>query len=97
MKLVILGNGFDLHHGYKTSFSHFRNHLLNSKNEIDKKLILDVDTVLKSQKINLKDDILWNDFERIVGKIMNRESNVKVKDIEILGLVEDFTEKFYFY
>lgn len=97
MKLVILGNGFDLHHGYKTSFSHFRNHLLNSEKETDKKLITDVDIVLKSQKVNLEEGILWNDFERIIGKIMNTGSNNKIGDIELLDLIEDFTENFYFY
>ena len=97
MKLVILGNGFDLHHGYKTSFSDFRNHLLNSKDENDKKLISDVDIILKSKNVNFEEGILWNDFERIIGQIMKSESNIKIEEIELLSLVEDFTERFYIY
>ena len=98
MKLVILGNGFDLHHGYKTSFSDFRNHLLNSKEENDKKLISDVDIVLKSQKINIEEGILWNDFEKIIGKIMQNGSKTKkIADIQLLSLTEKFTQRFYHY
>lgn len=98
MKLVILGNGFDLHHGYKTSFSDFRNHLLKSKKESDKKLITDIDIVLKSQKVNLEEGILWNDFERIIGKIMQSGSKTKkIEDIQLLSLAENFTHRFYDY
>lgn len=97
MKLVILGNGFDLHHDYKTSFSHFRNHLKNSIDPIDKKLISDVDTVLKSQSVNIEEGILWNDFEKIIGKIMEKGSLVSVDNIELLSLTEKFTERFYVY
>lgn len=33
MKLVIIGNGFDIHHKYKTSFNDFRQFLLDNKDE----------------------------------------------------------------
>lgn len=37
MKLVILGNGFDLHHELNTSFSQFRDYLINKNaKEMDK-------------------------------------------------------------
>jgi hypothetical protein len=97
MKLVIIGNGFDLHHGYKTSFSNFREHLLNSSNESDQQLILDVDTVLKSQNINLKENILWNDFERIIGRMVESNPTLKVENILISSLTEEFTKRFFHY
>jgi hypothetical protein len=78
MKLVILGNGFDLHHGYKTSFSNFRNHLLNSNNKTDEQLISDIDIVLKFNKVNLEEGVLWNDFERIIGKMVEQKLTEEV-------------------
>lgn len=33
MKLVILGNGFDLHHGLNTSFDNFRSWCVEDENK----------------------------------------------------------------
>lgn len=96
MKLVILGNGFDLHHGYKTSFSDFRKYLLNSKNDADKELISDIDSILKSKNINLEEGILWNDFERIIGKMVEN-SDIKINDKSVSNLVPLFTKRFFEY
>lgn len=61
-KLYIIGNGFDLHHGLKTSYKHFcdsyakKNHYLWG--ELSK---------LYGSKIH--QDVWWSDFETMLGKI----------------------------
>ncbi len=97
MKLIILGNGFDLHHKYKTSFFNFRTHLQNSKNEKDLILISKIDELLRVNKNEQKTHLLWNDFEAIIGNIMKSDSykNHKVKNIP--NLIEEFTQSFYKY
>lgn len=74
MKLIILGNGFDLHHNYKTSFNDFRTHLQNSNKSEDKGLITKIDQLLDLSKEKQKTQLLWNDFETIIGKIIKSSS-----------------------
>lgn len=68
MKLVILGNGFDLHHGLPTSFNDFRTHLLESDLEENILLVEKIDELiikyLQSWNRILDDfDIDWREFE----------------------------------
>jgi len=93
MKLIILGNGFDLHHNYETSFNHFRTHLKNSIIAEDQNLLSKIDDLIKDDKSKQKYNLLWNDFESIIGEIMNTE-NYKSNTP---SLIEEFTEKFYKY
>jgi len=97
MKLIILGNGFDLHHKYKTSFYDFRTHLKNSKNDEDRNLISKIDELLEVNENEQKAHLLWNDFESIIGDIMKSTSYKKNKVKNIPNLVEEFTQNFYEY
>jgi len=96
MKLIIIGNGFDLHHNFKTSFSDFRTYLQISGNKDSLALISKIDELLDINTNGQKKHLLWNDFESIVGNIMNSNyKRHKVKDIPIL--LEEFTARFYEY
>lgn len=103
MKLVILGNGFDLHHGLRTSFAHYRDYLIaNNKNDI----VTKVDSLITRQKG--KSDfktIDWNDIEKYLFKEFDsiRMSNThsgEQKKILYNNLEQDmekFTEGLYQY
>jgi hypothetical protein len=97
MKLIILGNGFDLHHKYKTSFYDFRTHLLKSKNPVDQILIKKIDQLLDVNKEKPKTHLHWNDFEAIVGKTMTTGSFKKDSIKQAQFLIEEFTQNFYDY
>ena len=57
--LYIIGNGFDLHHGVKSSYNHFKKWL--EKNDQD--LLLEMEVLWNN---NFQ---LWSDFERALGDI----------------------------
>ncbi|MFT7606140.1 MAG: hypothetical protein ACI8VT_003739 [Saprospiraceae bacterium] len=95
MKLIILGNGFDLHHKYPTSFYDFRMHLKNSPKDEDHNLVSEIDKLIKVSEDDQKIQLLWNDFESIIGKTFN--STGKNHDTNIIILIEEFTQKFYKY
>jgi hypothetical protein len=58
-RLFIIGNGFDLHHGMKTSYWNFRNYLLETGTEI-----------LRTMEIfNMFQEDLWSDFEANLANI----------------------------
>lgn len=97
MKIIIIGNGFDLHHKYKTSFYDFRTHLKNSKNKQDQILISKIDELLEVTDNEQKSHLLWNDFESIIGDLMKSEEYKKHKIKDIPSLVEKFTQNFYEY
>jgi len=95
MKLIIIGNGFDLNHNFKTSFNHFRSYLNKSENLDNKTLIKNIDEL-----INYKEnDIQWNQFEEIIGHRMDPTFRFddKRKNSDIAVLIEQFTEKFHLY
>lgn len=61
-KVVIIGNGFDLHHGLKTSYQDFtQNGLSTEKKEKLKRF---------AKELNLDNEALWYDFEEIFRKII---------------------------
>jgi hypothetical protein len=97
MKIIIIGNGFDLHHKYKTSFYDFRTHLKNSKNKKNQILISKIDELLEVTDNEQKPHLLWNDFESIIGDLMKSEQYKKHKVKDIPSLVEKFTQNFYEY
>ena len=58
MKLFIIGNGFDLAHGYKTSYSHFREYLAENRLTLGSFYIPDIfSDVSKSD---------WSNFEQLL-------------------------------
>jgi len=61
MKLIVLGNGFDLHHGLKTSFDNFKNYCQ------DKEFVTKVDKIIKKH-MNDSDKtayLSWANIEEI--------------------------------
>lgn len=99
MKLVILGNGFDLHHGLKTSFSDFRSYLIKSKNEEYSKLAKDVDFILRHLDSNSSsnNELLWNDIENIFGLGLQSNSKRIINEIEVFPTITKLTKLFYNY
>ena len=95
MKLIIIGNGFDLHHGLKTSFSDFRNYLSNS--DSDTKLLKNVDFILGKQDNDSLNNLQWNDFEDIMGGHFTNGINKSSGDLNYYEVSTQFTERFYSY
>lgn len=58
-RLFIIGNGFDLHHGMKTSYWDFRNYLLETDTEILRTM----------EMFNMFQEDLWSDFEANLANI----------------------------
>ena len=59
-KLYIIGNGFDLHHGLKTSYADFRDNYAKKSSYIWN-LLLDI------YGEAIYDDMWWRDFEKMLG------------------------------
>lgn len=97
MKLIILGNGFDLHHGLKTSFFDFRNHLIESNIKANLQLVSKIDSLLSAQKIENTPKLLWNDYESGFAKIYEKQAEFVSKGLELNAISEEFAEKFYLY
>lgn len=58
-RLFIIGNGFDLHHGMKTSYWDFRDYLMETEIEI----------VRTMEMFNMFEEDLWSDFEANLANI----------------------------
>lgn len=98
MKLAIIGNGFDLHHGLKTSFNSFREYLIDSGEKND--LVSKIDLLINKQKKILKYDsvdLAWNNIEVILNSefesLPKNEENIE----KFEEIVEEFVEEFYKY
>lgn len=77
-KLYVIGNGFDLHHGLKTSYADFREYVRYKYNDIFIRL---------SHYIFNDDDKLWRDFENSLSQL-----NInKVMDVAISSFSNSFT------
>jgi len=61
--LYIIGNGFNLHHGLKTSYADFR------EDKVKKTPYLMKGLVQLYGKNNMYNDMWWNDFESMLGSI----------------------------
>lgn len=62
--LYIIGNGFDLHHGLKTSYLDFRDDYVKKRNPQMWNNLLDIYGDVPKQ-----DDFWWKDFENMLGKV----------------------------
>ncbi|WP_048882966.1 bacteriophage abortive infection AbiH family protein [Bacillus sp. 445_BSPC] len=58
-RLFIIGNGFDLHHGMKTSYWNFRDYLLETETEILRTM----------EMFNMFQEDLWSNFEANLANI----------------------------
>ena len=107
MKLVIVGNGFDIHHNYKTSFNNFREFLIENKN---KKLVEKIDkftTEALTQNINSsfkKEELMWNQFEELLSYYHTKQQLNAIQKFDnnseymnMIDLLDEFTEEFFHY
>lgn len=78
--LYIIGNGFDLHHGLKTSYSDFRDNCAKKKTVLWQPL-----QEIYGDAIN--NDMWWSNFEEILGKI-NYGHLTKTYNGDALGAVK---------
>ena len=79
--LAIIGNGFDLAHGLKTSFYDFACYMLNSNSYQNIKLMMDYFEIvkqysLKEENITIVDE--WYDFEKIAQKMVSNFSHAEI-------------------
>ena len=102
MKLVIIGNGFDLHHDLKTSFDNFRNKLRNSTDSEDKEIFDYVNNIIINSVGNLTipNTLNWNDFERIMNSYFINMRNSDHTEIFLDKFEEEmarFSSRFHEY
>lgn len=91
MKLVILGNGFDLYHGYKTSFVHFSEYLESNNKSL-------YNYFFKLLRINIEGNKLnWNNFEKKIGELFLKNNTTQKVDKEVYQNIELFSKMFYDY
>ena len=62
--LYIIGNGFDLHHGLRTSYLNFRDDYVKKKSSILWNDLLDI-----YGDAPQKNNLWWKDFENMLGKV----------------------------
>lgn len=84
-KLYIIGNGFDLHHGLKTSYVNFRDNYAKSKTHFWHRL-------LETYGDALNRDMWWWNFEEMLGKVdyqhlMNSINGVALGSIKIKNIL----------
>lgn len=97
MELFIIGNGFDLAHGLKTSYLDFRNFLENDNNDFLQQLENMYDFYPRSNFT--KKEILWKDFENNLPQIIDTElvergSNIDM-GLEIEEGIEDTLDEYW--
>ena len=80
--LYIIGNGFDLHHGLKTSYLNFRDDYVKKKCSILWNDLLDI---YGSAPQN--DNLWWKDFENMLGKV-DYESLSQSRNGDALGFIK---------
>lgn len=80
-KLYIIGNGFDLHHGLKTSYADFRDGFVKKKSSV---LWNDFIDIYGEDPQN--DFLWWKDFENMLGKV-DYKSLSKSHNGEALGFM----------
>ena len=80
--LYIIGNGFDLHHGLRTSYANFRDDYVTKKGSVLWNDLLDI---YGSAPQN--DNLWWKDFENMLGKVIKLLASLmrRLKMCEELG------------
>lgn len=74
MKLIIIGNGFDLHHCLPTRFTDFKEFLDKGNNHL---ALVDI--------LNLSGEDLWQDFEENIAKVDMDLINKKRSEKRLIG------------
>ncbi len=80
--LYIIGNGFDLHHGLRTSYANFRDDYVTKKGSVLWNDLLDI-----YGEAPKNDNLWWKDFENMLGKV-DYESLSKSHNGESLGFMK---------
>ena len=80
--LYIIGNGFDLHHGLKTSYLNFRDDYVKKKSSVLWNDLLDI-----YGEAPQNDNLWWKDFENMLGKV-DYESLSKSCNGDALGFMK---------
>lgn len=80
--LYIIGNGFDLHHGLRTSYANFRDDYVKKKCSILWNDLLDIYGSAPQNDI-----LWWKDFENMLGKV-DYESLSKSRNGDALGFMK---------
>jgi len=104
-KLLILGNGFDLHCGLDSSYSHFFNYLLQDKEfNIVYNYMHDRRTEKSEKRTNFlwalllsyhqdKNIVLWKDIESIIASFLYKPtSEYTINILDILGNIQKYTD-----
>lgn len=104
MKLAIIGNGFDIHHNFKTSFNDFREFLIsNERHHLVNKIDNFIKNSLGRKNSSSKNTngLLWNEFEELLAFYHTEEHLISIHNIDlvpepmkIIELLDDFTEEF---
>lgn len=81
-KLYIIGNGFDLHHGLRTSYANFRDDYVKKKISILWNDLLDI-----YGDAPQNDNLWWMDFENMLGKV-DYESLSKSHNRKAIGFMK---------
>ena len=63
-RLYIIGNGFDLHHGLRTSYLNFRDDYVKKRSPMLWNYLLDIYGDAPQQ-----DELWWKDFENMLGRV----------------------------
>jgi hypothetical protein len=73
--------------------------LKNSKSDKNQNLVSKIDELLEINTEEPKEHLLWNDFEAIIGKIMNPTNRSISNDSKenISKIIEEFTQNFHSY
>lgn len=84
MNLYIVGNGFDLAHDLKTSYTDFKSYMTEHRDEVyeAENLRISKEEILKKFEEYCKPNYLWSDFEQKTELII---SEISDKKLSILG------------
>ena len=80
--LYIIGNGFDLHHGLKTSYLNFRDDSVKKKSSVLWNDLLDI-----YGEAPQNNNLWWKDFENMLGKV-DYDSLSKSRNGDALGFMK---------
>lgn len=81
-KLYFIGNGFDLHHGLKTSYLNFRDDYIKKRSSVLWNDLLDI-----YGDAPQNDNLWWKDFENMLGKV-DYESLSQSRNGDALGFIK---------
>jgi len=92
-RLIIIGNGFDLAHGYKTSYKDFLFHII-FKRLLEFKQTMELGTYSSyklPEHIHFRTDLLSpTDFQKFSNQINSFQEQIKKNDVDLFGQLKNF-------